>query len=325
MDGLMPVTIGDKLVMARTIYESGIVPNSLDSPQKVFIALQVGHELGLDPMVAVNNISAINGKAVLSADLMTALAKKHPSYAGIDVGYSGEGDALTCTVLVKRKFDHGTDETTASFSIAEAKQAGLFDRQKSPWQTYPKRMLKHRATAWAIRDAFSDVLAGLYTETEIQGEDFSEQPRDVTPGPTGGNADMIVEEIRSSIMERINEHRELMTEEEYDQLVENLDKQAGKGAGQLTQFRRFLNTRLAKLRERGPAPGAKAPADPQPEDAEVVEAAPEEFKEKVALGSKKNPFANGKEDLNKAIDNLKDAAEKYPTDDNDEQAELEIY
>jgi hypothetical protein len=332
MDGLMPVTIGDKMVMARTLAESGLIPKSLDTPAKVFIALQMGHELGLKPMVAVNNITAINGKPTLSADLMVGLAKQHQDYAGMEVGYSGEGDALRCDVSVKRTLPNGETETgVGSFSLAEAKEAGLWDKAGGIWQKYTRRMLKHRASAYAIRDVFPDLLAGLHTTEEIDGEDFSETPRDVTPGPTvnENGEDMVIEGIAAPIRDSINDAREFMTDEQYEELMANLEKYKAQGAQKLTDFRRFLMTRLATLRKNSKPKKAAKPKDPEPVDAEVVDnEKPKEGDKKLTIGVPPEE-SKGKDELKGAIDKMQKSAEKFANGNgehkNGEQEELEIY
>ena len=54
-----------------------------------------------------------------------------------------------------------------SFSVIDAKRAGLW-KKEGPWLDYPKRMLQMRARAFALRDAFADVLGGLYVREEIE-------------------------------------------------------------------------------------------------------------------------------------------------------------
>jgi hypothetical protein len=158
----MPTSISEKLQMADVLSKSGLMPQSLNTPQKVFIALQMGHELNVPPMVAVNNIAAVNGRPVISADLQVAVARQHPEFGGMDV----ENDAQRCTVRVRRVSKSGTETFQATFSMDDAQRAGLLS--KDNWKKYPARMLKHRATAFALRDAFPDALAGFYTGDEIQ-------------------------------------------------------------------------------------------------------------------------------------------------------------
>ena len=161
MDGLMPILVQDKLRLAEIMCKSGLMPASLNTPQKVFIALQMGHELGLSPMIAVNNITAINGKAALSADIMVAVVRKHPQFSGMEI----KDDGNCCTVTIRRKVGDRVEVFSASFSDQDAKQAGLNDKEN--YKRYPKRMRKHRATGYCVRDAFPDPLAGFYPPEEI--------------------------------------------------------------------------------------------------------------------------------------------------------------
>lgn len=60
--------------------------------------------------------------------------------------------------------------TERRFSVEDAKRAKLWGKA-GPWSDYPKRMLQMRARAFALRDAFPDVLGGLYlTEEWIQDD-----------------------------------------------------------------------------------------------------------------------------------------------------------
>jgi len=79
---------------------------------------------------------------------------------------------LTAICTVTR---HGRAEpVTKTFSVEDAKRAGLWQKP-GPWTDYPKRMLAMRARAFALRDAFPDVLAGLYLREEIEPVTTSQQ------------------------------------------------------------------------------------------------------------------------------------------------------
>ena len=64
----------------------------------------------------------------------------------------------------------GEAPRTFTFSLEDAKRAGLLDRARgsSPWATYPDRMLIMRARGFALRDVFPDVLRGLITAEEAE-------------------------------------------------------------------------------------------------------------------------------------------------------------
>jgi len=170
---LMPVSLAEKIEMAKYLSQSGLMPNGLHTPAQVFVALQMGHELGLAPMVAVNNIAVINGKPTLSAQIMDAIVKGQKDYAGMTI----DAKEKEFSVTIRRRVGENVEEYTGTFSIEDANKAGLMG--KDNWKKYPKRMLKHRALAFAARDAFPDALAGMYTKEEMM--DSKPEPKDVTP------------------------------------------------------------------------------------------------------------------------------------------------
>ena len=163
---LMPVTLQGKLEMAATLVKSGLMPQGMNTPEKVLIALQMGHELGLKPMASIQNIAVINNRPTLKADILSAVAMNSGLIEDIKIEYIGNGndESFGCKVTVKRK-DIATP-FVAVFTRKDAKIAGLYN--KDNWRRYEKRMLKHRAMAFALRDAVSEVFAGIYIPDEIE-------------------------------------------------------------------------------------------------------------------------------------------------------------
>lgn len=159
---LMPMTINGKFRMAQALIMSGLLPKAYQRPEQVIIALQMGHELGLKPMMAINNIHIIDNKPTLGSDLLLGLAMKRPDFKGYDKKETDGG----CEVTVKREVNGSVIEYKGSFTLDEAKTAGLISKKN--WQTYPKRMLEHRARAFALRTAYPDVFAGLYAKEEME-------------------------------------------------------------------------------------------------------------------------------------------------------------
>jgi hypothetical protein len=164
---LMPQTLKEKMEMATILAKSGLVPNTLNTAEKVLVALQTGHELGLSPMVSVNNVIPINGKPTLSADIMYALARNNPEYGGIEWKQRSSQKA---EVVITRITPHGAAEKfTGYFDEAMAKQAGLAD--KDTYRKYPDRMYRARALSRACKEAFPDVFAGIYSPEEADEVD----------------------------------------------------------------------------------------------------------------------------------------------------------
>lgn len=115
--------------------------------------------LGINPMDAVNGaIYVTNGKTELAANTMNYLIRE----AGHSITKDPKSDK-TCCILHGRRKDNG-DTWTVSFSIDDAKKAGIF---KNVWNTYPEDMLFARALTRLARQLFADVIKGCYTEGEI--------------------------------------------------------------------------------------------------------------------------------------------------------------
>lgn len=159
------MSFDDQMKMAEVMAKSGLLPKALDTKEKVFIALQWGVELGLTPMAAATNIAVINGKPTLSADIMHAIVRNNPEYAGAEWK---KQDEQAAEVLVKRKNANMTETFRGYYDIEMAKRANLLSKEN--WRAYTARMLKHRALSFALRDAFPDVLVGLYSPDELSGD-----------------------------------------------------------------------------------------------------------------------------------------------------------
>ena len=164
---------------SKILATSNMVPAGYKGkPQDILVAIGWGYEVGLQPMQALQNIAVINGKPSVYGDAALALVKADSRCAGVKEWIEGEGDDMTAHCLVKRRYNEDMEETVATFSVMDAKQARLWGKQ-GPWQQYPKRMLAMRARGFAIRDAFPDAMKGMITAEEAQ--DYPTAPRDVTP------------------------------------------------------------------------------------------------------------------------------------------------
>ena len=169
----MPETLQDKLEMANVFVKSNLMPKGLDRPEKVVIALELGHELGLPPLISVMNIAVINNIPTLKADMMVALAMRSGIVEDIRIEFIGQelgnNDDFGCKVTIIRK---GIETPFVSiFTRRDAKVAGLFHKEN--WKRYEKRMLKHRAMAFAIRDSLPELFSGIYLPDEV--DDIEDQ------------------------------------------------------------------------------------------------------------------------------------------------------
>ena len=164
---------------AQIASKSGMVPTQyINKPDAVFIAVQMGSELGLAPLQSLQNIAVINGRPSIWGDALLGLVKASAVCDDVIESIEGDGDNMVAICVAKRK---GKSPVTSRFSVQDAKSAGLWGKT-GPWKQYPSRMLQMRARGFALRDAFPDVLRGLITAEEAQ-DIPSENIRNVDVAP----------------------------------------------------------------------------------------------------------------------------------------------
>ncbi len=174
-------TISEAMTFGKMLAESSFVPADFrGKPAECVLAVQHGAELGLGPMQSVQSIAVVNGRPSIYGDAAIALAKGSPVCEYISERIEGDGDQMAAVCEAKRRGD--PQPTVSTFSVADAKKAGLWGKS-GPWQQYPKRMLQMRARGFALRDAFPDVLRGLVTTEEAQDYQHVEPARS-EPRPT---------------------------------------------------------------------------------------------------------------------------------------------
>ena len=177
--GLALQTISEAMTFGKMLAESSFVPKDFKGkPADCVLAVQHGAELGLGPMQSVQSIAVVNGRPSIYGDAAIALAKGSPVCEYVSERIEGDGDNMVAICEAKRRGD--PQPTVSTFSVADAKKAGLWGKG-GPWTQYPKRMLQMRARGFALRDAFPDVLRGLVTAEEAQDyqhvEPVKQEPR----------------------------------------------------------------------------------------------------------------------------------------------------
>ncbi len=172
--GLMPKSLDEAMRFCEMLASSDVIPKQYKGkPGDILVAIEWGMEVGLKPMQALNGISVINGRPSIWGDSALALVRASGKMEYIDESF--DGDTAICRV--KRR---GEPETVRTFSMEDAKKAGLLNKP-GPWQQYPRRMLQMRARAWALRDTFPDVLSGIAIAEEAQDVVISEASPGATP------------------------------------------------------------------------------------------------------------------------------------------------
>jgi hypothetical protein len=155
-----PENIPQALSLAEQLAKSTLIPTPLrGKPGDVLVVLMKGRELGLSPMQALSSIHVIEGKAVVSADMLVALCLSRP-----DVCVSFEVIETSDKRAVYETQRKGRQPKRLEWTLAQAQQAGL--TSKHNWKAYPAAMLRARCAAALARIVYPELTAGIYTPDE---------------------------------------------------------------------------------------------------------------------------------------------------------------
>jgi hypothetical protein len=184
---LAPQSLTEAMEFARLMANSGMVPDDYKgNPGRVLAAIQIGAEVGLPPMMALQRIYIQNGKPTM--DVRGCLAVVQASGYLEEKREEWDAAGRKATVHVKRK---GREPIARTFSEADAKGVSCKENgawitldQKGTYQSYPERMYTRRALGYALQDEFADILAGV-TPWDVVIEtvpDGGDQPRNIIEG-----------------------------------------------------------------------------------------------------------------------------------------------
>jgi len=253
--------------------QTELVPKQYQGkPAAIFIASQWGLNLGMHPIVAVQNICVINGRPSIYGDMMIALVRASGKLEYMVESWDGTSQAAICKI--KRV---GEPEVVEAFSLEDAKKAGLLGKS-GPWSTYPKRMAKFRARGFALRDTFADVLGGL-----ISAEEAADMPREVAVEvvDTRTNVPAQVPMSKVESKEVREEENSFATNEEKDKFyvwckqkgfshLVTLEEQTAINRGVSREWIEFLSKDLKTRKLTKATPAAEAePAPEQPTPAQA--------------------------------------------------------
>jgi hypothetical protein len=178
-----PESLTAAIDLCKRFADADIVPAALRrKPNDILVVALTGRDLGLSFAQSLRAIYVVNGRPSLSTQFKIAKAQQHP-------------DCLYFR-LVESAADKATWEThrrgepapvRITWTIEQAKTAGLIDKKDSIWKAYPENMLRWRAASALCDAVYADSVYGLPSTEEVRDmepEPFTPLPRDVTPPPT---------------------------------------------------------------------------------------------------------------------------------------------
>jgi DNA polymerase-1 len=156
---LEPRSMHEAKIMAADMFNARLF-NGYGTPAAVLSTILAGRELGLQAMASLRGIHIVEGRHMLSSDLLRALVIR----SGLAKTFRcTERTAERATFITQRGDDPPME---LSYTIAEASGAGLV-KPKSGWEKNPADMLVARASAKLARLVYPDLVHGLYTEAEF--------------------------------------------------------------------------------------------------------------------------------------------------------------
>lgn len=156
---------GDPQELVQTLKATAFKGNATDAQ---FNALMiVSTQYGLNPFT--KEIYAFpdknNGIApVVGVDGWARIINSHPQFDGME--FTADAESCTCKIYRKDR----NHPTTVTEYLEECK------RNTQPWNSHPRRMLRHKAMIQAARLAFG--FGGIYDEDEAQRIQTPETPKE---------------------------------------------------------------------------------------------------------------------------------------------------
>lgn len=161
---------GDPQELVQTLKATAFKGNATDAQ---FNALMiVSTQYGLNPFT--KEIYAFPDKnngitPVVGVDGWARIINSHPQFDGME--FTSDTESCTCKIYRKDR----NHPTTVTEYLEECK------RPTQPWNSHPRRMLRHKAMIQAARLAFG--FGGIYDEDEAQRIQTPETPKEVKADP----------------------------------------------------------------------------------------------------------------------------------------------
>ena len=196
-------SLAEQKEYARSLATAGMLPKQYrDRPGDILLAMAYAESLNLPVAQVFSGIHVIEGRPSMSAELMNALIRRAGHRTRIEQSPPGPWVDAWASFTITRTDD--PEPYTETFTMRDALQAklltitpegGLRSRtqrgEPTPWENYPKAMLKARAISAAARAHCADVLAGVsYTPEEVAP--LAEQPW-IEPDPEPTPAELATE------------------------------------------------------------------------------------------------------------------------------------
>lgn len=172
-------SLGDVASYAVLLAQSDLLPKG-QTPKQATGNMIAGMHIGLTPWQSIQFMANVNGRPSVYGDAVIGLVLASGLLLDQKTEYfkDKDGNDTACRYTCWRKGQK--EPITGEFSIKMARQAGLMEH--TGWKNYPRRMLKMRARAFALRDGFADILGGVRIREEEEDTPIEVEAK-VSPSP----------------------------------------------------------------------------------------------------------------------------------------------
>lgn len=197
--GIVPRNTHELTRTAKFLLDSGLAPKSLDTWQKIAVAMAMCLEVGRPIMLGIQDMAVINGKVGTYGDAVLAQVRGSGLLEEFEEWETGTpyADDWTFHCKVKRQ---GFKERISTWSWKDSKRAGFDDPKMrdgrkdtfTPWRRFTRRMMQFKARNFPLRDEFGDIIKGMrivedlhdHVDLEPQGNGtFAINPETKAPAP----------------------------------------------------------------------------------------------------------------------------------------------
>lgn len=158
-------------------------------PEDCFVALQMAVQLGVNPLLALQNITVISGRPGFNAQFAISLANQRGPFKG-PITWTTAGKGAELAVTAQAVIAATGEKVTVTVDMGMAQAEGWTRNPK--YKSIPEQMLRYRSATWLIRLYCPEVLMGFSSTEELQdlGTVQATEVKDVTPVKASTLADL---------------------------------------------------------------------------------------------------------------------------------------
>lgn len=180
-------------VMSRTFAESRALPAHWDNPAKIMVGLQVGKEMGMQPMESLNSLYVVNGSVNIWGKATVRRLREH----GYVIKYDETADSCTATVKKLNGLGMVIEEYKETMTFKDAELSGYtkdnYGKVKVGWREGQNRKLKLRY------GALSALIKSYIPEVMGSAGDIQEVAQDFENVIDGDAMNQPVEQVKPTI------------------------------------------------------------------------------------------------------------------------------